>query len=146
MGIAAHEAGHALQHAHGYAPLTIRNAAVPAASFGSGLGVGMIILGAIMQIQPLVLVGIGLFACVVFFQLVNLPVEFNASNRAKAQLVSAGHRAGRRDEPRQQRAECRGLDLRGRHAAVGDDPAVLRDALHRRQPGLSSKSSTLKRG
>ena len=90
VGIAAHEAGHALQHAHSYAPLTIRNAAVPAASFGSGLGVGFIFLGAIMQFQPLILAGIGLFACVVFFQVVNLPVEFNASSRAKAQLVELG--------------------------------------------------------
>jgi uncharacterized protein len=90
VGIAAHEAGHALQHAHNYAPLTIRNAAVPVASFGSGLGVGLIMLGAFMQLVPLVWVGIALFAAVVFFQLVNLPVEFNASNRAKAQLVELG--------------------------------------------------------
>ena len=90
VGIAAHEAGHALQHAHGYAPLAIRNAAVPVASFGSGLGVGLIFLGYFMQFLPLIWIGIGLFACVVFFQLVNLPVEFNASNRAKAQLVSLG--------------------------------------------------------
>ncbi len=90
VGIAAHEAGHALQHSHGYAPLAIRNAAVPVASFGSGLGVGLIFLGYFMQFLPLVWIGIGLFACVVFFQLVNLPVEFNASNRAKAQLVSLG--------------------------------------------------------
>jgi Zn-dependent membrane protease YugP len=90
VGIAAHEAGHALQHAHNYAPLTIRNAAVPVASFGSGAGVWMIILGAIMHLIPLVWAGIGLFAAVVFFQLVNLPVEFNASSRAKAQLVELG--------------------------------------------------------
>jgi Zn-dependent membrane protease YugP len=90
VGIAAHEAGHALQHAHNYAPLTIRNAAVPVASFGSGLGVGLIMLGAFMQMVPLVWAGIALFAAVVFFQLVNLPVEFNASNRAKAQLVALG--------------------------------------------------------
>jgi len=90
VGIAAHEAGHALQDAHAYAPMTIRNAAVPAANFGSGLGVGMIIGGFFLHLQPLVWVGIGLFSCVVFFQLVNLPVEFNASSRAKAQLVSLG--------------------------------------------------------
>jgi len=90
VGIAAHEAGHALQDAHAYAPLTIRNAAVPVANFGSGLGVGMIFAGFFMQLLPLVWIGIGLFSCVVFFQLVNLPVEFNASNRAKAQLVSLG--------------------------------------------------------
>ncbi len=88
VGIAAHEAGHALQDAHAYAPMTIRNAAVPAANFGSGLGVGMILGGFFLQMLPLVWLGIGLFSLVVFFQLVNLPVEFNASSRAKQQLVA----------------------------------------------------------
>ena len=91
VGIAAHESGHALQDAHAYAPLTIRNAAVPVANFGSGIGVWMIILGfMIPALHVLAYVGVGLFACVVFFQLVNLPVEFNASSRAKAQLVQLG--------------------------------------------------------
>ena len=90
VGIAAHEAGHAMQDARAYAPLVIRNAAVPLAGFGSGAGIWMLVLGAIFSIQPLVLLGIGLFACVVFFQIVNLPVEFNASSRAKAQLVGLG--------------------------------------------------------
>lgn len=87
VGIAAHESGHALQDAHGYAPLVIRNAAVPAASFGSGVSYFLIIAGFFMQFGVLIWAGIALFGCVVFFQLVNLPVEFNASNRAKAQLV-----------------------------------------------------------
>ena len=90
VGIAAHEAGHALQDAKQYAPLMIRNAAVPAASFGSGIGVGMIMFGAILQIPQLFLLGVAAFAAVVFFQLVNLPVEFDASNRAKRQLVDYG--------------------------------------------------------
>ncbi len=90
VGIAAHESGHALQDARGYAPLAIRNAAVPAASFGSGIGMWMIILGFILHMTTLAWVGVGLFACVVFFQVVNLPVEFNASTRAKAQLVELG--------------------------------------------------------
>lgn len=90
VGIAAHEAGHALQDAHGYAPLTIRNAAVPVANFGSGIGVLMVIFGIGMALAPLAVAGLALFAGVVFFQLVNLPVEFNASNRAKEQLVSLG--------------------------------------------------------
>ena len=90
VGIAAHEAGHAIQDARAYAPLVIRNAAVPAAGFGSGAGILLLVLGAILQFQPLILLGIGLFACVVFFQVVNLPVEFNASTRAKAQLVNLG--------------------------------------------------------
>jgi uncharacterized protein len=90
VGIAAHEAGHALQDARAYAPLAIRNAAVPVANFGSGAGVWMIILGAMFHFHPLVQIGIVLFAGVVFFQMVNLPVEFDASNRAKAQLVDLG--------------------------------------------------------
>jgi Zn-dependent membrane protease YugP len=90
VGIAAHESGHALQDAHAYAPLTIRNLAVPAASFGSGFGIYMMLFGAIFSFAPLLWAGIILFACVVFFQVVNLPVEFNASSRAKAQLVSLG--------------------------------------------------------
>ena len=90
VGIAAHEAGHAIQDARAYAPLVIRNAAVPAAGFGSGAGMLLLFLGVIFQITPLLLLGIGLFGCVVFFQLVNLPVEFNASSRAKAQLVQMG--------------------------------------------------------
>jgi len=90
VGIAAHEAGHAMQDAFGYAPLAIRNAAVPIAGFGSNIGIFLAVIGAIMTLKPLVWAGIILFAAVVFFQLVNLPVEFNASNRAKAQLVSLG--------------------------------------------------------
>jgi Zn-dependent membrane protease YugP len=87
VGIAAHEAGHALQDARAYVPLVIRNAAVPLAGFGSGAGIWILIFGVIFSFQPLIWAGIGLFACVVFFQVVNLPVEFNASSRAKAQLV-----------------------------------------------------------
>ncbi len=90
VGIAAHEAGHALQDAGNYAPLVIRNAVVPAASFGSGAGIWMCLLGVMFQWQPLLLVGIAVFSVVVVFQLVNLPVEFNASARAKAQLVELG--------------------------------------------------------
>ena len=91
VGIAAHEAGHAIQDARAYAPLVVRNAAVPAAGFGSNASFLLIFLGLIFQsLSWLVVVGIGLFGCVVFFQLVNLPVEFNASSRAKAQLVGLG--------------------------------------------------------
>ena len=90
VGIAAHESGHALQDAADYAPLAIRNAAVPAAGFGSNAGMLLVILGAVFQFGVLLWLGIILFSAVVFFQVVNLPVEFNASNRAKAQLVSLG--------------------------------------------------------
>lgn len=91
VGIAAHEAGHAIQDAHAYAPLVVRNAAVPVAGFGSNAGILLIILGAVLNMNVvLIWLGIGLFATVVVFQLVNLPVEFNASARAKAQLVGLG--------------------------------------------------------
>ena len=90
VGIAAHEAGHALQDAHQYAPMSIRNAAVPVASFGSGIGMLVIMVGAMMQAFGLILIGIALYSGVVFFQLVNLPVEFDASRRAKQQLVALG--------------------------------------------------------
>jgi len=90
VGIAAHESGHALQDARGYLPLTIRNFAVPAAQFGSGAGMWMFFLGMAFHLTGLALLGIVVFSAVVFFQLVNLPVEFNASSRAKTLLISEG--------------------------------------------------------
>jgi Zn-dependent membrane protease YugP len=91
VGIAAHEAGHALQDARQYAPLVIRNAVVPVASFGGGISIFLIMIGvAISSLAFLVPLGIIAYSGVVFFQLVNLPVEFDASNRAKAQLDSLG--------------------------------------------------------
>jgi uncharacterized protein len=91
VGIAAHESGHAIQDAHSYAPLVIRNAAVPMASFGSNAAIMLLILGAVLHMNMvLIWLGIGLFSTFVFFQVVNLPVEFDASARAKAQLVQLG--------------------------------------------------------
>jgi Zn-dependent membrane protease YugP len=90
VGIAAHEAGHAIQDAQRYAPLVVRNAAVPIAGFGSNIGLLLAAIGFIMSMPKLLLAGIIVFAGVVVFQLVNLPVEFDASNRAKALLVSHG--------------------------------------------------------
>ena len=90
VGIAAHEAGHAIQDARHYAPLVIRNAAVPAAGIGSKMGMILAMVGLIFQFQPILWAGIGLFGAVVFFQVVNLPVEFNASSRAKVQLAELG--------------------------------------------------------
>jgi hypothetical protein len=96
VGIAAHEAGHAIQDAKRYAPLVVRNAAVPIAGFGTNIGMILLAIGAILSVQgaaighTLLIAGIVLFGGVVFFQLVNLPVEFDASNRAKAQLVQLG--------------------------------------------------------
>lgn len=87
VGIAAHEAGHAIQDARHYAPLVIRNVAVPAATFGGNAFFLMLIAGSIFQMPSLILLGILAFACVVVFQIINLPVEFDASNRAKRLLV-----------------------------------------------------------
>jgi len=86
VGIAAHEVGHAIQHAHGYIPLVVRNLAVPAAQFGPMLFMVLIILGFIFQAFQLIVLGLVAYAGLVVFQLVNLPVEFDASNRAKRVL------------------------------------------------------------
>lgn len=90
VGIAAHESGHAIQDAKHYAPLYVRNAVVPVAGFGTHFSFVLFFIGMLLRTQPLVLAGIVLFAAVVLFQLVNLPCEFDASARAKAQLVSLG--------------------------------------------------------
>lgn len=90
VGIAAHEAGHALQHAQGYIPLVVRNAAVPAATWGSRLFFVLLLLGLVMQSLQLIWLGIACFGVVLFFQVVNLPVEFDASNRAKRVLGELG--------------------------------------------------------
>ncbi len=90
LGVACHEAGHAFQDAHGYAPLMIRNAAVPMAGFGSQAGIWLLIIGAMLNFPMLMWGGVILFSAVVFFQIVNLPVEFNASSRAREHLVEYG--------------------------------------------------------
>ena len=90
VGVAAHEAGHALQDASGYAPLAIRNAIVPVAGFGGGISMMLLIVGFMIGMAQLVWLGIIAYSAVVFFQLVNLPVEFDASRRAKAQLDALG--------------------------------------------------------
>lgn len=90
IGIACHEAGHALQHAQNYAPLKVRSAMVPAASFGSNAAFAFIIGGMLFQSQGLFLLGACVFAAAVLFSIVTLPVEWNASARAKQAMVSAG--------------------------------------------------------
>ena len=90
VGIAAHEVGHALQHAHGYAPLKLRNGIVPLAAIGGDVSMLLLFLGVIMGMTGLVLAAIVLYSAVVLFQIVNLPVEFNASSRARRELVRIG--------------------------------------------------------
>lgn len=105
IGVAAHECGHAVQHAVGYAPLHIRGALVPVANFGSTLAWPLILIGLFMNSQTSMLFingGILLFSGAVLFQLVTLPVEFNASNRAVKALEKSGMLYG--DEIKQTKA------------------------------------------
>ena len=93
IGVAAHECGHAVQHATGYAPLKIRGALVPAANFGSMAGWPLILIGLLMNGDTAILfinLGILVFSAAVLFQIVTLPVEFNASRRAVRVLESSG--------------------------------------------------------
>lgn len=82
IGVAAHEAGHAVQYAKNYAPIKIRSAIIPITQFGSTLSMPLVIIGAFMNSPSLINIGLLLFATVAIFQLVTLPVEFNASGRA----------------------------------------------------------------
>ncbi len=82
IGVAAHECGHAIQHDRGYVPLTLRSTIVPVVNFASRLSMPMILLGLILGYTQLAHIGILLFSLVLVFQLVTLPVEFNASRRA----------------------------------------------------------------
>ncbi len=89
-GVAAHEMGHAMQHAVGYTPLKIRSAIVPAVQFGSSLAPILFIVGFLLNFTSLAWLGVLLFATAVIFSLVTLPVEFDASKRAKALLSGSG--------------------------------------------------------
>lgn len=82
LGVAAHETGHAVQHAVGYTPLTFRNLIIPLTNFGSTLSTPLILLGFLLNSSNLLFLGIAAFSMVTLFQLVTLPVEFNASSRA----------------------------------------------------------------
>jgi Zn-dependent membrane protease YugP len=90
IGVATHEAGHAIQHARRYAPLWIRSMLVPTANIGSSLGYFVMIAGLFLASANVVLVGAVLFSAVLLFQVVTLPVEFNASARAKQLVVEQG--------------------------------------------------------
>ncbi len=90
LGIAAHEAGHALQHAQAYLPLKLRGALVPVASIGSNFGWIMVLAGLIIGLTELAWLGVILFATGTVFALITLPVEFNASSRALAELTNMG--------------------------------------------------------
>jgi Zn-dependent membrane protease YugP len=90
IGVATHEAGHAIQHARKYAPLWLRSALVPTANIGSSVGYFVMLGGLFLSSANMVLIGAILFSAVLLFQVVTLPVEFNASSRAKALVVEHG--------------------------------------------------------
>lgn len=89
-GVAAHEVGHALQHAQGYAPMRLRQAMVPVAGIGTNLGIWMVVIGMVIGMTGLAYLGVALFAGFVLFTLVTLPVEFDASIRARRVLEQRG--------------------------------------------------------
>lgn len=102
VGVAAHECGHAIQHKVGYGPLKLRSSLVPAANIGSKLGIPLILLGVLLSYNSvLIQIGIWVFALAVLFQVVTLPVEYNASSRAVEALDSMGILAG------QEVSQCR---------------------------------------
>lgn len=91
LGIAAHEAGHALQDQEGYGPLRLRSAAVPVVNIGSRASMPILMLGLIFAWPPVVYIGIALFSLSVVFSLITLPVEFDASRRAVSMLTQGGY-------------------------------------------------------
>lgn len=97
LGVAAHETGHAMQHAQGYAPLEIRNSIVPLVNFGSSLSMPLLLAGLFLNSYYLALGGVVLYGFAVAFQLITLPVEINASRRALRALTDSGLLIG--DEP-----------------------------------------------
>lgn len=90
IGVACHEAGHAAQHAEGYLPIKIRNAILPVCNIGSTLGLPLAIIGYFLGFEPLVSIGLLLYALIAVFQFATLPVEFNASKRALAVIEETG--------------------------------------------------------
>lgn len=90
VGVAAHETGHAIQHARGYFPIRVRMAIIPVTRIGSMLSMPLFIIGLLLASSPFILLGILLYSLITVFQLVTLPVEFNASRRAMQTLESQG--------------------------------------------------------
>jgi Zn-dependent membrane protease YugP len=97
LGVAAHEASHAAQHAEGYAPLAMRTALLPVASIGSNLAFPLFFAGFLFSMPALMDLGIIFFSAAVLFQFITLPVEFNASSRA-VELLAAGGYVSREEE------------------------------------------------
>lgn len=125
IGVAAHECGHVMQAETGYVPLSIRSALVPIANFGSNVGIWIVILGLILGLSDtFVNVGIFLFSLGVLFQLVTLPVEFNASRRALVMLQDYGILTP--DEEKKSRAVLRAAAMTYVAAAAASILSLLR--------------------
>ena len=90
IGIACHEAGHAAQHAQGYSPIRIRNTILPVCKVGSYIGIPLALIGYFLSFEPLILAGLIMYSFIMLFQLVTLPVEFNASRRALQVIEETG--------------------------------------------------------
>ncbi len=90
VGIAAHEAGHAAQHSQNYMPIRVRNSILPVCKIGSYIGIPLALFGYYLAMEPLILIGLALYSAIAVFQLVTLPVELNASNRAIAVINETG--------------------------------------------------------
>lgn len=90
VGIACHEAGHAMQHAQGYFPLVVRTTLVPVTMISSQFAYIVFFIGLAMQLKPVLFVGVGMFACAFIFAIITLPVEWDASARAKQHMLTAG--------------------------------------------------------
>lgn len=124
LGIAAHEAGHAMQKMEHYAPLKLRTAVVPVVNIGSGLSTPLFFLGLIFSWKPLLTAGIVLFSLSVLFSVLTLPVEFDASRRAVRMLTEGGYVTG--EEERGVRAVLRAAALTYVAAAVTSLLSLLR--------------------
>ena len=125
LGVAAHECGHVMQHEQGYVPLQIRTALVPVANFGSNAGIWIVMLSLILGLsQTFTTIGIVLFSAGVLFQIVTLPVEFNASRRALVMLEQYGILGT--DENRKARAVLRAAALTYVAAAAASILQLLR--------------------
>ena len=136
LGIAAHEAGHAIQDAQRYAPLVMRNGIVPMAAIGSNASWFLLFMGFLLNSMNFIILGIGLFSLVVVFQLINLPVEFDASRRAKELLVSKGFIS-----PQEQRAVAKVLDAAALTYVAATVTAILTLLYYLMRSGLIGGNS-----
>ena len=140
LAVAAHEVGHALQHARGYMPLNLRHSFLPVANIGSTAAFPLFLIGFFFNQGFLMDIGIALFAAVLAFQVITLPVEFNASSRAMAQLVDGRYPRAAGRGPGKARPQRRRPDLRRRRRHLPDAPRAAADTS--RRPRLTGRPPT----